>query len=200
MSLEDFPRPSLAVDTAVLTVADGQLCVGLLEDRSTGTRRLPGTFLHEGELLHGAVSRSLLEKAGVTGVEPVQLHVFDAIERDSRGRVVSVAHLTVVRPDALGTLDPVPVADADGLDFDHDEIVSFAVQRIRADYEERPDPAGLLGEEFTMAELREVHEAVSGSRLQPDTFRRRMLPNLTDTGELQRGSVGKPALLFRRSD
>ena len=32
---------------------------------------------------------------------------------------------------------------------------------------------------------------VRGERLLPDTFRRRMLPQLRDTGELQRGSVGK---------
>ena len=198
MSLKDFPRPSVAVDTAALTVSGGRLCVGLLVDHRSGTRRLPGTFLREGELLHDAVRRSLLEKAQVTGVEPVQLHVFDAVDRDSRGRVLSVAHLAVVKPGSLGSLSPVPVNDSIGLDFDHDAIVSFAVSRLREDYEGSPDPSGLLPAEFTMAELREVHETVRGSRLQPDTFRRRMLPHLSDTGELQRGSVGKPALLFRR--
>ncbi|WP_026373106.1 NUDIX hydrolase [Agrococcus lahaulensis] len=196
--LTDYPRPSVAVDTAVLTVADGQLCVGLLTDPRTGNHRLPGTFLHEGETLADAVRRSLREKAGIEGVEPVQLHVFDAPDRDGRGWVLSVAHLAVVRPDALELLTAAPVPAARDLDFDHDVIVGLAVERLRADYAELPDPAGLLPEHFTMTELRGVHEAIDGNRLQPDTFRRRMLARLRETDEAQRGAVGKPATLFRR--
>lgn len=197
-SLDGFPRPSLAVDTAVLTVAAGNLCVGVLTDARSERLRLPGTFLHEGEVLADAVRRSLQEKAGIEGVEPIQLRVFDEPGRDTRGWVLSVAHVAVVRAESMGTLTPLRVAEATGLDFDHDAIVTFAVERLRLDYAEHPDPAGLLAEPFTIAELREVHEAVAGARLQPDTFRRRVLPQLVDTGEVQRGGVGKPAGLFRR--
>lgn len=196
--LTDFPRPSVAVDTAVLTVTGGELCVGLLVDERSGNRRLPGTFVHEGETLADAVGRALLVKAGIEGVTPAQLHVFDAPGRDDRGWVLSVAHVAVVRADAAGTLVPTPITEAHGLDFDHDEIVRLAARRLRADYAEHADPAGLVPEPFTIAALREVHEAVAGERLLPDTFRRRMLPQLRDTGELQRGGVGKPAALYRR--
>ena len=198
-SLTDYARPSVAVDTAVLTVRDGALCVGLLTDERTQRRRLPGTFLHEGEVLADAVRRSLREKAGIRDVEPAQLHVFDAPDRDSRGWVLSVAHMAVVRADALGTLDPVPVAHAIDLDFDHDDIVRLAVAKLRLNYSENPDPARLLPEVFTIAQLRSVHEAVAGRRLQSDTFRRRVLGRLAETGELQRGGVGKPAAQYRRA-
>lgn len=197
--LGDFPRPSVAVDTAVLTVTSGQLCVGLLRGPRAHRQRLPGTFLHQGETLAAAVRRSLREKAGIAGVEPAQLHVFDALGRDSRGWVLSVAHLAAVRADALGKLDPVPVTRAIDLDFDHDDIVRLAVARLRDDYSKHPDPAGLLPEVFTIAQLRGVHEAVAGERLQSDTFRRRMLGRLRETGELQRGGVGKPAAQYRRA-
>ncbi|RWR22909.1 NUDIX domain-containing protein [Agrococcus lahaulensis] len=197
--LGDYPRPSVAVDTAVLTVAAGQLCVGVLHDPRSDRLRLPGTFLHESETLAVAVRRSLREKAGIQGVEPAQLHVFDAPGRDSRGWVVSVAHVAVVRADELGSLEPLPTDDARGLDFDHDEIVRLAVARLRAEYIEHADPRRILGEEFTITELRAVHEAVRGLPLQPDTFRRHMLPLLRDSGRLHRGSVGKPAALYRRA-
>lgn len=197
--LTDYPRPSVAVDTAVLTVADGQLCVGLLTDPRTGNRRLPGTFLHEGETLADAVRRSLREKAGIEGVEPAQLHVFDAPGRDSRGWVLSVAHLVVVRSEEFVLLTPASVASAVGLDYDHDRIVELAAERLRADYAEHPDPAALLTEPFTMTRLRVEHEAIAGHELQPDTFRRRMFPQLASTGKERRGSVGKPAALFRRA-
>ena len=198
-SLADYPRPSVAVDTAVLTVRDRALCVGVLDDPRSSKRRLPGTFLHEGETLADAVRRSLRDKAGIEGVEPAQLHVFDAPGRDSRGWVLSVAHVAVVRAYAFGTLAPLPVDEATGLDFDHDAIVALAAARLQADYAEHPDPASLLPDAFTIAGLRALHEAVAGEPLQPDTFRRRVLSQLIGTGDVQRGTVGKPAALFRRA-
>ena len=82
-SLTDYPRPSVAVDTAVLTLGpDNQLVV--LQVPRPGTRgwALPGTFLREGEVLADAVNRSLADKAGVHELQPRQLHVFDALDRD----------------------------------------------------------------------------------------------------------------------
>ena len=196
MSLEDYPRPSVAVDTAVLSVVDDQLCVALVE--RDGGLRLPGTFLHEGELLADAVARSLKERTGLRGVTPTQLHVFDALDRDDRGRVLSVAHLLALPQNRLGDLAPVPIDRAHGLAFDHDAIVELAVHGLRDDYADRPDPHGLLPEEFTILELHRLHCAVDPRTAQRDTFRRAMLPRLEETGRMQEGSVGKPAKLFRR--
>src|SRR4051812_43686714 len=110
-ALTDYPRPSVAVDTAVLTVRDGRLQVVLVW--VAGQRGLPGTFLHEGELLADAVRRALRDKTVITGVEPRQLHVFDALARDDRGRVLSVAHSVTVAEHRLAGLradaDLVPV-------------------------------------------------------------------------------------------
>ena len=81
-TLTDYPRPSVAVDTAVLTVPDGADTVHVLLVRRAGSHEkgawaLPGTFLHDGETLADAVLRSLRDKAGVQGLAPRQLHVFD---------------------------------------------------------------------------------------------------------------------------
>ena len=204
-TLEDYPRPSVAVDTAVLTVADGRLCVllTLTNDAVRGGAeewRLPGTFLHEGETLADAVLRSLRDKAGVEGLAPRQLHVFDDPGRDDRGWVLSVAHLDVVRSERLAASDRTRIVAVDelpALPYGHGMIVAFAVDALRADYERMPDPAGLLDQPFTMRELRHLHEAVAGSRLLPDTFRRSMLPRLEATGELSRSGRGRPAELYR---
>src|SRR5258705_13815614 len=85
-SLSDYPRPSVAVDTAVLTL-DTALGVVVLEVRPpTGTGwALPGTVLHEGQTLADAVDRALRMKANVRGPHPRQLHVFDDPGRDDRG-------------------------------------------------------------------------------------------------------------------
>ncbi|MGN8050593.1 NUDIX hydrolase [Curtobacterium sp. 22159] len=205
--LVDYPRPSVAVDTAVLTVPVREpLSVLQVRDAVDGDWRLPGTFVHEGERLASAVLRSLADKAGVTGLAPSQLHVFDDPSRDSRGWVLSVAHLDVVPASSLSAgLDDsrarlVPVDDATGMVHGHEEIVAFAVASLRAVYGAAPDPRGLAAEPFTMTELRRVHQAVAGRALQPDSFRRAMLPGLVATEEKRAEGPGKPAATYRRAD
>lgn len=212
-SLEDYPRPSAAVDTAVLTVTDGAgLCVLLAVDPDAERPqcRLPGTFLHPGETLADAALRSLRDKTGVEGLSPKQLHVFDDPKRDDRGWVLSVAHLDVVRAERIPRHDRtlvVSVADVPPLPYDHGAIIDFAVQTIRSDYRTKPDPGFLLPDArpeeppgaFTVLDLRRIHEAVTGETWNADTFRRSMLPSLAATGQWRRGARGKPAELYVRA-
>ncbi len=222
--LENWPRPSVAVDVALLTVVPGEspgrLSV-LLHRRAVGYGEgrwsLPGTFVHEGERLAQSALRALKDKVRVQGERPEQLGVFDDPGRDDRGWVLSVAHVDLIpyarlEPAltdacALAAVEgeiPAAVVDghAGGLLFDHDEIVAKAVGWARDAYEQKPDPLGLLGEEFTLYELQRLHEAVLGGVLPKDRWRRSMeSPErglLESTGGYQRGSVGAPARLFRR--
>ncbi|HXV94892.1 MAG TPA: NUDIX domain-containing protein [Pseudonocardia sp.] len=199
--LADYPHPSLAVDVALLTLTGDMRLAVLLHEKRDGLWSLPGTFVRMTERLRDSALRALREKAGVTGHEPEQLRVFDELDRDDRGRVISVAHVDLVPLRELGPTSAtlVPVASLPELAFDHDDIVAAAVAWARAEYRERPDPRRLVGEEFTLLELQRVHEAVLGVPLQKDTFRRRMIDRLDDTGRLSRGGVGKPARVFRRA-
>jgi ADP-ribose pyrophosphatase YjhB (NUDIX family) len=163
--------------------------------------------LHQGERLADAVTRSLAQKAGVTGGHPAQLAVFDDPGRDVRGWVLSVAHLAVIPYAALGNVvlaDPnrvrlASVSRPGPLPFDHKAIVAAALRELRRRYADRPDPERLLGTRFTVHELREVHEAIAGTTLQKDTFRRAMEPHLQGTGSLSTGTVGRPSQRFRRT-
>ena len=227
--LADYPQPSVAVDTAVLTLAPRthparrapphRLSV-LLVRRPEGVDgpqwALPGTFLHQGERLADAVTRSLTEKAGITGRNPAQLAVFDEPDRDERGWVLSVAHLAVIpyaaladallaRPDRVRL---APVSRLEPLPYDHKAIVAAGVRELRRRYADRPDPEHLLGTRFTFRELRDVHEAIAGTTLQheaiagtlqKDTFRRAMDPHLQGTGTMSTGTVGRPSQRFRRA-
>ncbi len=201
-TLTDYPRPSVAVDTAVLTVAAGRLRV-LLVRGSDGSQGLPGTFLHPGERLADASLRALRDKAQVVGLAPRQLRVFDDPGRDSRGWVLSVAHLDAVRADLIPLTDHstlVPVDECPELRYDHTEIITHAAATLRDAYRRLPDPWHLLepGDgEVTIRDLRLLHEQVLGERLVADTFRRTMLPGLRRTGRVRRGTRGKPAELYR---
>ena len=168
---------------------------------------LPGTFLHAGERLADAVLRSLRDKAGIEGLSPEQLQVFDDPDRDFRGWVLSVGHMDVVPERALAPalagpkrVKLVPVADvidgAEPLPFDHDVIVREAVQRLRSEYAVGADPRRLLPSPFTLRQLEDLHRAIDPATEAKDTFRRRVIGNLEATGDLSSGTVGKPARLF----
>lgn len=204
-SLESYPRPSVAIDVAILTLHEGELSVLLVADprspRGVEDWRLPGTFLHPGERLADAVRRTLREKAGVSGIRPRQLHVFDAPDRDDRGWVLSVAHYDAIPSGKLaGAANTriVPTAHLPELHYDHAAIVEFAVDAVRSAYRREADPMGLLRHPFTLRQLRRLHETVLGERLLPDTFRRAMLPRLVATGESFVGGRGRPAELYVR--
>ena len=210
-SLLEYPRPSVAVDTAALTVDGGELMVLLVRRREkhrTGEWALPGSFLRERETLADAVLRSLREKAGIEGRVPQQLHVFDDPGRDDRGWTLSVAHVDAVpfldlkQPLQSNDVQLASVTvDADliaGLPYGHADMVRLAVERLRQDYLQTPDPAGLLPEPFTLKDLRDLHEAVAGRPLMRDTFRRLMEPQLAGTGLVSDGARGRPSRLWRR--
>jgi 8-oxo-dGTP diphosphatase len=205
-ALTDYPRPSVAVDTAVLTLDRNLRLVVLEVRRATGNGwTLPGTFLHRGETLADAVDRSLRIKANVRGLHPRQLCVLDDPQRDDRGWVLSVAHVGVVPSDQLESRFAaktrlVPVSAPGRLPYDHASIISQAAQHIRSRYLGNPDPDRLLADEFTLRELRRAHEAVTGLALQRDWFRRTMEPHLVPTGTTTVGARGRPAELFRRRD
>jgi 8-oxo-dGTP diphosphatase len=203
-ALADFVRPSVAVDTAVLSL-DPNLGLVVLEVHRPDAPRwaLPGTFLHERETLAHAVDRSLREKASVRGLQPRQLHVFDDPDRDERGWVLSVAHVEIVRLDLLAsrfadTTRLMPAAAPGRLSFDHRVIVERAVDYLRVRYRGEPDPDRLLGDEFTLRELRLAHEAIAGEQLKRDAFRRTMQRHLDETGMATIAGRGRPAELFRR--
>ncbi|MCX6434049.1 MAG: NUDIX domain-containing protein [Actinobacteria bacterium] len=221
--LAQFPRPSIAVDVAVLTVTDqGEL--GVLLHRRTGdkagTWALPGRFLRERERLADAVERTLDEKCDLPSLAlddrtPRQLHVFDDPDRDDRGWVLSVAHLLVL---PIEHLEPVvathpdltiaPIRDDRAalpgkqrqLPYGQDEIVARAHDELRRAYRETPDPERFLdSEEFTLSELGTVHFAILGNdHWAVDTFRRKMSRQLHDTEKQSRGVTGRPAAIYRR--
>ena len=131
--------------------------------------------------------------------------------RDPRGDVLTVAHL-LLAPDfpVLSAGSDAehaawyPVAQAlDGglkLAFDHRRILGDALERAKSKLEYSPLGAAFCGEEFTIARLRAVYEAVWGTRLDPRNFHRKATGTpgfLEDTGRMTAGDAGRPAALFR---
>src|SRR5688500_18826131 len=85
-----FPHPSVAVDVALSTAADGQLRAVLLqraEHPDLGKWNLPGGFVRMEESLDDAAARVLRTKVGIEGIFLEQLYTFGQPNRDPRTRV-----------------------------------------------------------------------------------------------------------------
>ena len=209
----------MAVDLVVLTIREDALTVLVIRRAGPpyrGRWALPGGFVGEDEDLLDAAERELREETGLASVRAhlEQLATYGAPRRDPRGRVVSVAHLALVprlagpaagSDAAAATWMPVAsVLDNErGLAFDHHRILSDGVERARAKLEYSPLAAAFCPEEFTIAELRRVYEAVWGRPLDPRNFHRKVTGTpgfVLETGRTTTRDGGRPARLFRRGD
>jgi len=84
--------------------------------------------------LHQACVRELEEETGISGVELKQFETFGAVDRDPRGRTISVVFYALIKEQlkAKGSDDAAravwfPVEDLPQLAFDHQQIISKLV-------------------------------------------------------------------------
>jgi 8-oxo-dGTP diphosphatase len=196
-----FTAPAaLAVDVVVLTVRDGRLQV-LTVERPDGERALPGGFVGETEAPHDTAARKLREKTGLSDLYLEQLGAFADPGRDSRGWIPSIAHLALVPADTEPT-DPVarwePVDADQSLAFDHETILGAALDRVRGKLWWSNIAVGVLPGPFTMAQAREVYQAIAGATYDPSTFARdlRATGLIEPAGHDRRPTGGRPAAVY----
>jgi 8-oxo-dGTP diphosphatase len=208
---------AVTVDLVVLTVRQDTLHVLLVrrgEQPFAGELALPGGFVHPDEDLEHAAARELQEETGLRSVPGhlEQLASYGAPDRDPRMRVVSVAFLALAPnlPDPVAGSDAaaahwLPITDAlggpDRLAFDHDQILRDGVERAKAKLEYTPLATAFCPPEFTVAQLRNVYQAVWQEELDPRNFHRKVTRTagfLVDTGRSVNEGPGRPAALFRR--
>jgi len=171
-------------------------------DPHDGQWALPGGWLGEDENMDAAASRTLAETTGLAPSYLEQLYAFGAVDR-SPTRVVSIVYWALVREDVSSGPAPENVAWFDAtalpaLAFDHNDIVDYALWRLRNKVGYSRIAHGLLPDLFTLAELREVYEAILGRRLDPANFRRQIdgSHTLIPTDRFRTGSH-RPARLYR---
>ena len=202
-----FPVPIVTVDTVLLTVHDGVLAVGLIRrDRApfVGALALPGGYVHvpEDGSLEVSATRILQDKTRVECRFLEQLGTFSGPVRDPRGWSLTIAYFALM-PDgellaAEGTLSLHPVDDLPGLAFDHAAIVEAAVARLRGKSSYSALPAFLLPPLFTLTELHTVYQQVLGTRLDPASFRRKIVEQgIVEAADGRRVGAHRPAVLYR---
>ena len=206
------PRPAVTVDVVIFTLRENDLQVLLIKRRHPPFESMwaiPGGFVEIDESLEKAALRELEEETDVRDVYLEQLYTFGEPDRDPRGRTITVAYFAVAPADAVKPRagDDATEAcwwstgDLPPLAFDHAEILSYAIKRLRYKLEYTAVGFELLPETFTLSELQAAYEIVLGETLDKRNFRRKILSGevIEETGHLRAGE-GRPAKLYRFRD
>ena len=205
-----YPRPSLTVDCVVFGLDEEDLKLMLIQrgrEPFTGHWALPGGFVSMEETLEDAARRELEEETGIRELYLEQLYTFGGLDRDPRGRVVTVAYYALVNlseqrvraaSDACSARW-FPASEPPKLAFDHDRILSTALRRLRGKVRYEPIGFELLPRKFTLTQLQGLYEKILERPLDKRNFRKKVLGSglIVELEETQQDVAHRAARLHR---
>ncbi|MEK6816876.1 MAG: NUDIX domain-containing protein [Nanoarchaeota archaeon] len=209
--LEDYKRPSVAVDMVVFTATEDALKVLLIKrgkEPFSGHWCLPGGFMKIDESPENAALRELKEETGVKDVYLEQLYTFGEPKRDPRGRVISISYFALVdssriKPFVTGqekieNVQWCDIARLPKLGFDHKDIIEYALKRLRYKMEYTAVGLELLPYRFTLTQLQNLYEIILNEKIDKRNFRKKIVSMgiVESTGHVKKGSH-RPAVLYR---
>lgn len=207
----EYVPPILTVDSVIFQLIDNELFVLLIQRTNEpfkGTYALPGGYNASGETTHDAMSRILLQKAGleIRDLKLVeQLYTFDTVARDPRGHAVSVTYMGLgkdIVPEARANTQTPQfflVNDLPELAYDHASIIAYAHDRLQSKVMYTNAVFGLLDTFFTLSDLQAAYEAILCKPLDKRNFRKKFLSLdlIQPTSEHRREGAHRPARLYK---
>ena len=135
-----YPRPAVTADCIVIT-KEAEPKVLLIErgdEPFKGCWAFPGGFMNMDETTEQCAIRELEEETGLKVSKVHQIGAYSKMDRDPRGRTVTVAYLAIIdAPMAVKGQDDAakaqwfPLTALPELAFDHDEIMREAVKKYQ---------------------------------------------------------------------
>lgn len=205
-----YERPSVTVDVVIFSLHNEDLRVLLIQRKYEpyqGAWAIPGGFVQMGESLEEAARRELMEETAVSNVYLEQLYTFGKPNRDPRTRVITIAYIALVPHDAIQPQAGDDAAEAawfsmnklPNLAFDHQEIIDYALTRLRYKLEYTTVGFELLPDQFTLSELQQAYELILGETLDKRNFRSKITSAeiLEESGKMKQEGKGRPAKLYQ---
>lgn len=131
-----YPRPAVTADCVVIA-GNGEKKVLVIqrgEEPYKGCWALPGGFMNMDETTEQCAIRELEEETGLKVNEIRQIGAYSKVDRDPRGRTITVAYLAIVdAPVAVEGQDDAakaewfPLKVLPPLAFDHADIIRDAI-------------------------------------------------------------------------
>ena len=137
-----YPRPAVTTDCVVITkeTEPKVLLIERGEDPYKGCWAFPGGFLNMDETTEECAVRELEEETGMKIQGLQQIGAYSKVDRDPRGRTITVAYLAVIDSpyEVMGQDDAAkaqwfPLDALPKLAFDHDEIMRDALKLCKHD-------------------------------------------------------------------
>ena len=199
----------IATDTALFTIDNDQLKILLIKMNKKpfhGFWAVPGGLVKASESVKAAAKRNLKVKSRVSKVYTEQLYTFGHVDRDPFGRVVSVAYLGLTADSKIKIKTTAEHKEIKWFDvkalpklaYDHKEIITTALYRLRSKLEYTNIAFQLLPHEFTMSDLQKVYEIIRGEKLDKRNFQKKIFA-LDLVKGLNKKSIGqacRPAQLY----
>ena len=210
--MEGYDHPNrllIAVDCLVFTFIEGRLHLLIIRNTSASYSHewsLMGDFINHDETLDEAAARVLAHLTGVSGVYLEQFRAFGSLDRDEIERTISVAYYALVNHEDVDrqiTSDYsarwASVFDLPVLGFDHSEMVTAALRRLRYRAIHEPVILQMLGDRFTLTELQASYESIFQTAIDAGNFRRRLrrMNYLEQLAEKDQRYSKKGAYLYR---
>lgn len=203
-----YPHPAVTTDCIVFGF-DGTKLNLLLINRGIepykGSWALPGGFMKIDETAEQGAMRELQEETGVKDIYIEQLQAFTAVDRDPRERVMTIAFMAFVRQekyeviagDDAAKAQWFPVNSLPQLAFDHKEIITLALDKLRWKMTYEPLAFRLLNKTFTISQLQTIYEVVFDKRFDRRNFHKKLtsLGYIISTDEQQK-TIGRPSTLY----
>ena len=135
-----YPRPALTADCVVFTKEKDPkvLLIQRANDPFKGCWAFPGGFMEMNETTEQCAIRELKEETGLYVTDIKQIGAYSKVDRDPRGRTVTVAYLAIVDTtlDVEGQDDAAKaqwfyVKATPKLAFDHNDILKDAINLYR---------------------------------------------------------------------
>ncbi len=132
-----YPRPAVTADCIVITKGEEPkvLLIQRGEEPFKGCWAFPGGFMNMDETSEQCAIRELEEETGLKVSKVHQIGAYSKVDRDPRGRTITVAYLAIVdAPTVVCGLDDAAKAEwfnltaIPELAFDHADIMLDAVK------------------------------------------------------------------------
>ena len=132
-----YPRPAVTADCIVIAQEPEAkvLLIERADDPYKGCWAFPGGFLNMDETTEQCAIRELEEETGMKVGVIHQIGAYSKVDRDPRGRTITVAYLTIIdEPVAVTGQDDAARAEwwslsaLPELAFDHDEIMTDSIK------------------------------------------------------------------------
>lgn len=203
-----YPRPSVTTDCVIFGYDGKELKVLLIErgiPPFQGMWAFPGGYLQMDEDAIEGAKRELKEETGLEDAYIEQFRTFSAVNRDPRGRVITIAHLALVKisevkgGDDAAKAEWFPLQGLPQLAFDHDMILREALKALKEKIHFEPVGFELLPEKFTMPQLQNLYESILEVQFDRRNFSNKMLHLgiLEDTGDRPENAPSRVPTIYR---